>query len=33
MVSYAKTKEELDQFWTIKDSLNSVEWLMEPTKK
>ena len=25
MVSYAKTKEELDQFWSVKDSLNNVE--------
>jgi acyl-CoA thioesterase len=25
MVSYAKIKEELDQFWSVKDSLNNVE--------
>lgn len=25
MVNYAKTKEELDKFWTVKDSLNNVE--------
>jgi hypothetical protein len=24
-VDYAKTKEELDKFWTVKDSLNIVE--------
>jgi hypothetical protein len=33
MINYAKTKEELNQFWSVKDSLNIVEWLKAPTEK